>query len=389
MARPRVSVVRGSTLGPWEAQNFQPLDRDWEVRLVSSRHLFAPMETIRLPRTRLPEVGELASRIPVGFLRWRMERRVRLDYDQHRLLGLKWALKGSRIVHTVDFHYAFSGQAASFCRAEDVPLVVTRWENVPFLTWRFSVRPPLERYHAVARTASAVVCTTRSALESLRREGTSVRGATVVYPGVDLQRFHPGPPDPAFLAELGLEPDAPVLRFVGRLTWEKGWLDLLEAARLLVEEIPRLRVLVVGSGPDEPVFEDARRRLGLQERVLRVRSVDYARVPDLHRIGTVFCLPSLPTAGWEEQFGMVLPEAMASGSAVVAAASGAIPEVVGDAGILVPPHDVPALARALGDLVRDPARAADLGAAGRERALQMFGCDRFAREMDQVYRSVT
>jgi starch synthase len=100
----------------------------------------------------------------------------------------------------------------------------------------------------------------------------------------------------------------------------------------------------------------------------------------------VFCCPSV-----YEPLGIVNLEAMACGAAVVASRVGGIPEVVadGETGLLVPPDDPPALAAALNELLADPTRAAQLGAAGRKRAVAEFGWPQIAAQTAELYRELT
>ena len=98
-------------------------------------------------------------------------------------------------------------------------------------------------------------------------------------------------------------------------------------------------------------------------------------------------VPSLETPSWIEQFGRVAVEAMASGVAVVASDSGSLPEVVAEAGILVPPDDVGALAAALGRLRDRPGERARLAGAGRRRAAR-YGWDQVAARQLELYRTV-
>jgi glycosyltransferase involved in cell wall biosynthesis len=99
-------------------------------------------------------------------------------------------------------------------------------------------------------------------------------------------------------------------------------------------------------------------------------------------------VPSLPAPYWQEQFGMVLAEAMSSGVPVIATRSGSIPEVVGDAALLVTPYDVEELATALRDLAADLARRADLAARGRGRAEDIYAVDVVAAQLAAAYRRV-
>ncbi len=102
----------------------------------------------------------------------------------------------------------------------------------------------------------------------------------------------------------------------------------------------------------------------------------------------MLAVPSLPMPGWREQFGRVVVEAQASGIPVVASASGALPDVVGDHGLLVPPGDPPALHRALSRFLDEPGlweriRASGIGAAGA------FSWESVASAQLALYRAVT
>ena len=102
----------------------------------------------------------------------------------------------------------------------------------------------------------------------------------------------------------------------------------------------------------------------------------------------VLVLPSRTRANWKEQFGRVLVEAMACGVPVIGAASGEIPHVIGDAGVVLAEDDVDGLTAALATLAGNPARRRALSDAGRERVLAHYTHARVATETIAVYRSV-
>ena len=101
-----------------------------------------------------------------------------------------------------------------------------------------------------------------------------------------------------------------------------------------------------------------------------------------------FVLPSVPTQSWEEQFGMVLAESMACGKAIISTRSGAIPEVVGDAGVVVAPADYHALAAAIMDLLLDDRRRDRLGVQAAERARALFDPQQFANNVLRKYEEL-
>jgi glycosyltransferase involved in cell wall biosynthesis len=108
-------------------------------------------------------------------------------------------------------------------------------------------------------------------------------------------------------------------------------------------------------------------------------------MPKIHNLADIFVLPSLPIPTWQEQFGYVLVESMACGKPVISTLSGSIPEVIADAGVLVPPNDFLALSEALADLVFDKNKRATLMRMVRGRALEAFDSVQVARKLQSYY----
>lgn len=172
----------------------------------------------------------------------------------------------------------------------------------------------------------------------------------------------------------------PILGMVARLSVVKGAGVLLEAFHRLRRTVPAARLLIVGDGPSRADLIKQAYALGEQGRVVLAGTVDGTAVP-LH-VMDLFVLPSM-----NEAFGLAIVEAMAMGRPVVASRVGGIPDLVEDGrtGLLVPPGDAEALARALERLIADPAAARAMGQAGRARYEQRFTMDRVARDTERVY----
>jgi starch synthase len=150
--------------------------------------------------------------------------------------------------------------------------------------------------------------------------------------------------------------DGHTILFVGKDGFRrKGGPVLLRAFRKLRERRPGLRLLL--AGPVEP--------LDLPEGVTNLGLVPLARVKELMTQATVFVLPTL-----REPFGIAYLDAMACGVPCIGTAVGAVPDIIGSAGLIVPPADHEALASALESLLDDPARRRALGAAGRKRVIE-------------------
>ena len=177
----------------------------------------------------------------------------------------------------------------------------------------------------------------------------------------------------------------PYILSLARLNGLKGHDVLLSALQLVAKSEPAIRLVIAGAGPQWARLHAITLALGLADRVTFLGEVDRARVPGL-LAGCRF----LALASWSEGIPNVLLEAMAAGKAVVATAVGGIPEVVADPerGRLVRPGDPAHLAETMLDLLRDPARCAAMGEAGRAYVRRDHDVDRIVDQYETVYRAV-
>ncbi len=207
----------------------------------------------------------------------------------------------------------------------------------------------------------------------------------VVPSGIDLARFRQAGDRVGRRPEgFNCPPDAVVVGSVGWLTPVKGHRVLLEAVDLLRQQWPRLHLVIVGDGPLRDDLERLARERGMADavRLLGVRT----DVPDCLAGMDIFVQPSL-----NEGMGRALVEAMAAGRPVVASRVGGIPTVVQDrkTGLLVPPDDPAALARAIEELLRKPDWAKELGAAARASIGERFGQEAMVRAIESVYEQAS
>lgn len=327
-----------------------------------------------------------------------------------RTLGVDLAIAdgcaGTELVHSHTWYANLAGHLASLMYG--VPHVVSAHSLEPLRPWKaeqlgggYGVSSWAER--TAYESAAAVIAVSAAMRDDVLASYPAVDPARVhvVHNGIDTDDWAPRH-DPGRVRELGVDPDRPSVVFVGRITRQKGLPLFLRACAALP---PDVQIVLCAGAPDTPeimaeveVLVDGLRttRSGV---VWIPEMLPRADVTALLTQATAFACPSV-----YEPLGIVNLEAMACETAVVATATGGIPEVVvhGETGLLVPieqatdgtgtPLDpdryVADFAAALTEVVTDPDRAAVMGRAGRERAIAAFSWAAIAERTVEVYRSV-
>jgi glycosyltransferase involved in cell wall biosynthesis len=238
------------------------------------------------------------------------------------------------------------------------------------------------------RSAAAIICGSEHSKRDIVKAYALSPGKVHVAPyGVDHQRFHPAATlDPSWARQAGIR-EGYVLH-VGELSHRKNIPTLLRAVaylRSLGKWGDRQLVLAGAKAPgmlgaDE--IHETIRQLELSESVILAGRVADEYLPGLYAQASLLVMPSL-----YEGFGFPVLESMASGTPVVASNVSSLPEVAGDAAILVSPDEVEGLANAMADVLGNPSVVAELRCKGLSRA-QQFNWRRAAAETIQVYRSV-
>ncbi len=313
-------------------------------------------------------------------------------------LSITAAVDGVDLVHSHTWYANLAGHLAKILYG--IPHVITAHSLEPRRPWK------AEQLGGGYRLSSWVEKTAYEAADAIIAVSDGMRDdvldcypaldpdrVKVVRNGIDSAAYRPVTEDDA-LREYGVDPDRPIVVFVGRITRQKGVGHLVAAAHRMD---PAAQLVLCAGAPDTPeiaeetaaaVAELSAARPGV---IWIQKMLQPAEVRQLLSHATVFVCPSV-----YEPLGIVNLEAMACGTAVVASDVGGIPEVVDDGrtGLLVH-YDAAdeaafrtGLADAVNSVLADPARAAWMGAAGRERAEQEFSWTHVAGRTVEVYRSV-
>lgn len=303
-----------------------------------------------------------------------------LQYNRHRIVRRLREI-GPDVVHGhgTEHEYPYVGSVSGF------PWVITMHNYMPDVIcaagsghlgkrWMFRY---FER--KVLREATHVICTTQFL-------AGRVAGETQA-------RIHviPNATSEVFSNQIKAEtPDQPTVLFVGYFRPEKNLIGLIRAFAMVVERIPEARLRLVGAPTrdDSAYYEAVQQeiaRLGSRDRVDVVGRLPQPAVATEMANASLLVLPSL-----QENFGLVLAEAMATGTPVVATRVGGVPFVVrdGETGLLVRPDDVDDLARKLIQLLQDHKARARMGALAREFATKRYCGDAIATDTMEVYRQV-
>ncbi|MCS6880000.1 MAG: glycosyltransferase family 4 protein [Oscillochloridaceae bacterium] len=326
----------------------------------------------------------VVDRLPIGRSDW-----IGYGLRAARHVARRRARGELDLVHFLDVHFAWAYHGpfvASLLQSFRQRLTAdggrpyaSSWPNRVFRrgyysgALRWMERPALRRAGALVSLSEA----TRQ--EFIQHYRIRPERIMLTPPSIDPTRFAPPPPEAvaALRRRLGLE-GRRVLLHVGFSTPRKGLEYLVAALPALPADV---RLVLVGAW--EPGYrEKVRAAAGAAwERVLEAGSVPDAEMPLYFALADTLTLPSLL-----EGFGLPALEAMACGTPVIAAASGALPEVVGPCGVLVPPRDTPALVAAIRALLDDEPRRARLARCGRERACTVFSPEREYATVMQAYR---
>jgi glycosyltransferase involved in cell wall biosynthesis len=319
--------------------------------------------------------GELAQRASEGHDLIRLAPRA--EVDLHAAWKLSRIIRELRpdIVHAHDPHaVASAALALSFMTSGKCPALMAsrrvafHLKRNTFSRWKY-------------QQVDCFVAASEAIHQLLIDGGIDRQRVVTVYEGIDVHRVQ-AEPAVNIHAEFWLPTHAPIVGAVAALTPEKGHKYLIDAAALVVREVPDARFVILGEGDLRPALERQIKELHLDKHVLlpgfRADVLAFIRSFDL------FVMSSLA-----EGLGTSLLDAMALSKATVASDTGGIPEVVanGETGLLVRPHDHHALARAISELLKNQDRRERMGTAGLGRVKRLFSAERMVEKTLEVYRA--
>ncbi len=382
----KVAIIRGPNLNKFEMQNYEPLVERYELTGFTTHHHNFEVGLIDFPVKKLRSIMDLP--IP------RLHRIVckKLLGDSGIMFGLQRSIKGFDIVHAAEITSYYSYQAVKAKKIGYVDKVVlTIWENVPKIGLPSDSSDKLKK-RIIEGVDHFLAISERTRLV-LRLEGVPDSKISVITMGIDVCRFTPGSKDDYCLKKLGLTLEDIVVLTICNLNYLKGPHILIYAAKALLDENPHfkknLKFVIVGKGKLLPTLQHMTKIMEMESNFKFIPGVSYKEIPNIYRCSDIFVLLSIPTPDtWQEQLGMVLLEAMASGKAIITTKSGSIPEVVGNAAVLIQPGDTLSTYNALNKLIKNINLRKELEQLARERALSLFDSKKVAERIDQLYQSL-
>jgi glycosyltransferase involved in cell wall biosynthesis len=303
------------------------------------------------------------------------------QYHFYFYLGLHEIIKKKirpDIVHIDEEHYnPVTFQAMRLAKKLGARSLFFTWQNIyKKYPYPFS---KIEKYNL--ENADFAIAGNKEAKEVLKRKGFEKEIAVIPQVGVDPELFCKMETS-GIREKLNIGKDRFVIGFIGRLVEEKGILDLIEAASRLKDDFI---LLLIGSGPLQGKIIHKAKKHGIEDRVKIIGHVPSLEIPRHMNSLSCLVLPSLTRSNWKEQFGRVLIEAMSCEIPVVGSSSGAIPSVIGDAGMIFHEGEVNDLVKAL-NLMKDRETRRRLGKKARERVLKNFTQKKIAEETLHVYQ---
>ncbi len=335
-----IHLLRANHANEFELQNYAPIAKKLGINVITSQH---PLTPISLPTVPLWSPTDL----PHIFFRRQILNR--LIGGEQWLLGIEKLVKPGDIVHTAETYTPYTHQAVQLRKSGIISkLICTCWETIPhnneklarLRAWKKEAYQYVDLFHTP----------TARAKDALISEGVDQAKVVVIPYGVDLTRFKP--------ARLKTKNNKLVVLMVARPVYEKG-VDIFRAVASELADLADFRL---------------------------VSNAKYSEMPSIYQTADFFFLPSRSTATWEEQYGMALVEAMACGLPIITTSTGAIPEVVGSAGITYPVRDVNNMIKSIRALIQNPDLCQKYSSHSLSRARRHYDSHKISAKLAALYR---
>lgn len=293
-------------------------------------------------------------------------------------LGSIECLHDLDIVFGTEIYTSLSAQLAKLSSKYKFKFSCAVFETIPYNPVILAL---LYNVKEVKQKTSLFIAWTNKAKDFLIKHGIPSERIKVVYPGVDLSKFKPE-------RECNRSSNNKIkILFVGRLVKQKGITTLLQAFANVSKLHSDVELWIVGKGP----LDNYVKKYSKFYPIKYLGFVDRDELSQIYKECDIFCLPSQDRriAGlkvWEEQFGFVAVEAMASGLPVVSTNCGALPEVLGDSNIIIPQRSPKQLSMQLSRLICDDELRYKIGNSNRERAEELFDSKRQAHKLEEVFK---
>ena len=245
------------------------------------------------------------------------------------------------------------------------------------------IRPAVDREELRRLTPAMdrLIAVSKAIVQKIADERGDLAPVSLIYNGVDLDRYDHQEPCCTLRDEYGMEPGSQIVGVVARLEPEKGHPTLLEAWPLVLRAVPSAYLLIIGEGSRREALE----RQAAELRILH-RVVFTGRRDDVPAVTAALDVAVLPS--YREAQGLSILEALALSRPVVATNVGGIPEMIDDdvTGLLVPPSDPVALASAIVRLLSDHQYADVLGRRGHDLVHERFCVEQMVRSIEAIYQ---
>ena len=347
----KLALIKGDGWTEWEGKGWQELEDVLDLTVFINRRMHGAYGTDRL---NIKQVG-----LPCSNENFLIKNYFKYIKGQYKVLfGLEKKLAGFDIAQGLDLYNYYTLQAIRAKKYNpNLKVVVQVFDNMPgrfeHNYWPGFKMPP--RYWRqkingimaeVVEKADLFLAMTEYSAEMLRFLGVEEKRIKVVPPVIIIPEKIE---KKELFDKLGLDTGQELYLAVNRLVKEKGVYELIYGWKMYIQENKSASkvLLIVGNGPEKSNLERLIKEWGMEKQMKIVSNVPNHLVRSLYHYAVCNILCSLPTNVWQEQFGYVLAEAISCNCPVISTWSGAIPEVVGDAGILISPGNYVELKDAL------------------------------------------